>query len=227
MVVARTRVAIVSAARLLQFPEPLTERYKPLLIKDFIGIDKVRKVMNAFVARPYNSAWLYLGHSGVGKTSMAMAVAQELGAELHHLPSRKCDLEELERVCAMCHYVPMRGLNSFHLILIDEADQATKAAQLALLSKLDGTANLPRCIFIFTANSTNNMEERFLSRCRVLLFEQDQLAKELPAFLRKVFKRECGKTLDNSKQLAAQSGFNVRDALSNLEIELLSKGRRR
>ena len=37
----------------------------------------------------------------------------------------------------MCQYVPLTG--GFHFVLIDEVDSASKAAQLALLSKLDST----------------------------------------------------------------------------------------
>jgi replication-associated recombination protein RarA len=208
-----------------EFPQPLSEKYRPKTIDGFIGLDKPKIVLQAFAARPFPSAWLFLGYSGIGKTTMAMALAEEIGAEFQHIPSRNCDEDTIESVCRRCHYVPLNG--GMHLVLVDEADLMANAAQNLFLSKLDSTEFPPATIFIFTANGASNFHERFISRCRVLLFEQDQLAKELPAFLRKVFKRECGKALDNSKQLAAQSGFNVRDALSNLEIELLTKGRRR
>jgi hypothetical protein len=68
---------------------------------------------------------------------MALAMAEEMGAEFHHLGSQKCNLENLEEVCRMCQYVPLTG--GFHFVLIDEVDSASKAAQLALLSKLDST----------------------------------------------------------------------------------------
>lgn len=42
----------------------------------------------------------------------------------------------------------------------------TPAAQLAFLSKLDATAFPPNTIFIFTCNSVDSLEARFLSRCR-------------------------------------------------------------
>ena len=46
----------------------------------------------------------------------------------------------------------------------------TPAAQLALLSKLDATAFPPNTVFIFTCNSTDGLEPRFLPRCRVIEF---------------------------------------------------------
>ena len=42
----------------------------------------------------------------------------------------------------------------------------TPAAQLAFLSKLDGTAYPPNTIFVFTCNGVDSLESRFLSRCR-------------------------------------------------------------
>ena len=207
------------------FPQPLSEKYRPRTIDGFIGLIKPKTVLRSFAARPFPSAWLFLGYSGVGKTTMAMALAEEIGAELQHIPSRACDLDTIEDACRRCHYVPLNG--GMHLVLVDEADLMTPSSQNLFLSKLDSTAMPPATIFIFTANSAANLEERFISRCRVLLFEQESLAKELPIYLRKVFKRESGRILGNGDELAKQSGFNVRDALSNLEVELLMKGKRR
>ena len=68
---------------------------------------------------------------------MALAMAEEMGAEFHHLGSQKCNLESLEEVCHVWQYVPLTG--GEHFVLIDEVDSAWKAAQLALLSQLDWT----------------------------------------------------------------------------------------
>jgi DNA polymerase III delta prime subunit len=66
-------------------------------------------------------------------------------------------LEAVQHVCRQCHYSPRQRENwqpvRFHLVLIDEADQMSNAAQLALLSKLDATAFPPNTIFIFTCNA--------------------------------------------------------------------------
>jgi hypothetical protein len=56
----------------------------------------------------------------------------------------------------MTHYVPMAG-KTFWFVLVDEADQMTDKAQLALLSKLDSTGRIDGCIFVFTCNSTERL----------------------------------------------------------------------
>jgi len=50
-----------------------------------------------------------------------------------------------------------------HLIVVDQADRTTDAAQVSLLSKLDAT-NFPlHTIFVFTCNDSTRLEPRFLS----------------------------------------------------------------
>src|SRR6476659_6234400 len=81
-------------------------------------------------------------------------------------------------------------LGRMHLVLIDEADGMTNPAQLALLSKLDATAFPPSTIFIFTGNSTDGLEPRFLSRCRVIEFSSYGMAGEIASYLDKVWHAE-------------------------------------
>ncbi len=209
--------------RTFDFPVPLTDRYQPLTLEEFIGLEKPKAVMRSFLAAPFQSAWLYLGESGTGKTTMALALAKALPAELHHIPSRSCDLGAVEDIARRCHYFPWTG--KFHVVLVDEADQMSHAAQLAFLSKLDATAFPPATIFIFTANSTRLLEDRFLSRCRTLEFEKKDVEKTIPGFLQYVWKRETGREngLDFAR-LARLADGNVRDALSRLEVEIMAAG---
>jgi Holliday junction resolvasome RuvABC ATP-dependent DNA helicase subunit len=71
----------------LAFPQSLVEKYRPLRIADFIGLERPKKVLSAFCKRPASGAWLFIGPSGLGKSTMALALAAELQAELHKIPS--------------------------------------------------------------------------------------------------------------------------------------------
>src|SRR5882672_4072034 len=154
----------------LTFPTSLTERYRPHSLADFVGLDKVKKVLTNFAAKPFpNAAFLFVGSSGVGKTSVGIALCEMLRGELHHIPSQQCNVANVEDVVRQCHYVPKNG--TFHVILVDEADQMSRAAQLALLSKTDSTGFPPSTVFVFTCNSTEGLEPRFLSRCMELKFQ--------------------------------------------------------
>ena len=107
----------------LAFPQSLAEKYRPRTITEFIGLEKPKKILGKFAAKPYPSAWLFVGPPGVGKTSMALALASQIGAELHHLPSGKCNAQSIEETVRLCHYMPMTP-GGLHLVLVDEADGA-------------------------------------------------------------------------------------------------------
>lgn len=205
------------------FPKPLSEKYRPMQIGDFIGLEKPRAIMRKLAANPYPSAWLFTGASGTGKTSLAMALAEEMPAEFHHIPSQSCNVAEIQRVRACCQYVPMMG-KKMHVVLVDESDQMSGAAQLALLSMLDSTNPAPDTIWVFTCNDTQRLEARFLSRCRVLEFSSYGLAKDATALLQRVWSAEYvgSGPAPNFQRIVKEANNNVRGALMDLEIELMA-----
>jgi DNA polymerase III delta prime subunit len=157
----------------------------------------------------------------VGKTTMALALAETLGAELHHIPSQQCNVGAVEDVMRQCWYVPQSG--GFHLVLVDEADRMSAAAQLHFLSKLDATAFPPQTIFVFTCNATDGLEPRFLSRTRQIEFSSYGLAGDAAKLLESIWQREAsGADAPNFARIVKESANNVRDALMFLETELLA-----
>jgi len=201
------------------FPVSLSEKYRPHRIVEFVGLEKPKKILERFAASPYPSAWIFYGNSGVGKTSMALA--EEIGAEPHHIPSQKCNAANIEEVIRMCHYLPMAP-GRLLLVLVDEADAMTPAAQLALLSKLDSTAFPPSTVFIFTANSLDGLECRFLSRTRQVEFSSYGMASAIAGLLRQIWQSEGGKAEEtpDMERISKNSRNNVGDALMTLETEL-------
>lgn len=204
----------------LIFPQQLTEKYAPQTIDDFVGLDKPKKILRALIANPRPSAWLFLGPSGTGKTTAGLVLAKMLPAELHHIPSQECNLDNIERVRRTCQYVPIAGCR-FHVVLVDEADQMSAAAQVSLLSKLDATNFPPATIFVFTANSTDRLEPRFLSRLHVVEFTSYGLSREVASLLECVWKRETTAEPPNFARMVKESNNNVREALTKLEVELM------
>jgi replication-associated recombination protein RarA len=206
----------------IEFPAPLTERYRPHSISAFVGLDKPKRICAALAAKPFESAWLFTGPSGTGKTTMAMALAEMLPAELHHIPSQECNLENIERIRRVCQYVPMAGCK-MHLVLVDEADRMTDAAQVSLLSKLDSTNFPPNTIFIFTCNATDRLEPRFLSRLRTVEFSSYGIATDAAQLLQSIWQREApaGASAPNFARIVKDATNNVRAALMALETELM------
>lgn len=204
------------------FPRSLTEKYRPRSLDAFVGLEKPRKILSKLAANPFPSAWLFVGPSGTGKTTMGLALAESIPAELHHIPSQDCNLENIERVRKTCQYVPMAGFK-MHLILVDEADRMTPAAQISLLSKLDATNFPPNTIFIFTCNQTDGLEPRFLSRCHVVEFSSYGMSSGVVSLLESIWGKETDSTdRPNFARLVKESNNNVRESLMRLETELMS-----
>jgi len=138
------------------------------------------------------------------------------------IPSQKCNAQTIEDTVRHCWYSPMTP-GGFHVVLVDEADQMTNAAQLALLSKLDSTDPAPNTIWIFTANDTERLERRFLSRCKTLEFSSYGLSDQIAAYLDKVWHAEGGNgNAPDLVRLAKDSRNNLRDCLMRLEVELMA-----
>src|SRR5579872_6791898 len=200
----------------LPFPMPLSEKYRPHAIGDFAGLEKPKRILAKFAANPYASAWLFNGPPGTGKTTMALALAETLKAEVHHIPSQQCNVANVEDVIRQCWYVPASG--GFHLVLVDEADKMSNAAQLHFLSKLDATAFPPQTIFVFTCNATDGLEARFLSRTRQIEFSSYGLASEATQLLESIWNREAnGASAPNLARIVKDSSNNIRDALMCME----------
>ncbi len=205
-----------------EFPQALTERYRPHSFDQFIGLDKPKKLCAKLAASPFESAWLFIGPSGTGKTTMALALAEAVPAEIHHIPSQECNLDNIERVRRTCQYIPMSGFK-MHLILVDEADRMTPAAQVSLLSKLDATNFPPNTIFIFTCNAAETLEPRFLSRLRVVEFSSYGIAAQATDLLARIWATEAptGAVPPNFARIVKESNNNVRESLMKLETELM------
>jgi len=206
----------------MDYPQSLTAKYQPQTFAEFVGLEKPKKILAKFAERPYANSFLFVGPSGTGKTTMALALAKQLQGEVIHIPSQHCTVADVEEAIRRCWYIPMTT-GGFHVVLVDEADQMTDKAQLLFLSKLDVTARPPNTIFIFTCNDTEKLEPRFLSRCLRVEFSSYGLASDGTEYLAKIWDAEAnGAEKPNLAQIMRDSRNNLRDAVTRIESELLA-----
>jgi len=205
-----------------EFPIPLSDKYRPRRIVDFAGLSEPKKVLTGFVTRPSNAAFLFCGPAGTGKTSMALALAGELQGFLHHIPAGNCTVDAIKDLAFSCWYVPPTGYKR-HVIIIDEADQMSAAAQLACLSYLDGTNTIPDTVWVFTCNATDRLADRFLSRNRVLNFSTYAIQADAAKLLESVWEHETAAPKPNFARIIKDATGNVRAALMAVEMKLLAQ----
>jgi DNA polymerase III gamma/tau subunit len=216
-----------SAQSGFSFPESLCDKYKPKRVAEFMQVFP-RNVMLSLLRAPKPGAYFFLGASGLGKTEMALAFANELPAQVHHIASKDCDLEAVRKIKLACNYVPHDLFNPerrcrMHVVIVDEADQMSNAAQLAFLSLLDATGFPPNTVFIFTGNSRDGLENRFMSRVKLLPFSKEGMAPKIAELLATIWASEAGNaTAPNFARIAKDSANNVRDAINTIEVELMA-----
>ena len=158
------------------------ERYRPKTIEDCILPDNIKKTFTDFLNKGEIPNLLLAGPPGVGKTTVAKALCNELGADYYVIngsdEGRFLDTVR-NQAKNFASTVSLTGSSKHKVIIIDEADNTGNDVQLLLRANIE--AFYSNCRFIFTCNYKNKIIEPLHSRCAVVEFsikgkEKAQLA---------------------------------------------------
>jgi DNA polymerase III delta prime subunit len=147
------------------------EKYRPQVIDDCILPDDTKKTFKEFVEKGEIPNLLLSGPPGIGKTTIAKALCNELGADYYVIngsdEGRFLDTVR-NQAKNFASTVSLTGSSKHKVIIIDEADNTGNDVQLLLRANIE--AFYSNCRFIFTCNYKNKIIEPLHSRCAVIDF---------------------------------------------------------
>ena len=164
------------------------EKYRPKTIEDCILPESTKKTFKDFLERGEVPNLLLSGPPGCGKTTVAKALCQELGADYYVIngsdEGRFLDTVR-NNAKNFASTVSLSSSAKHKVIIIDEADNTTPDVQLCLRAFTEEF--IGNCRFIFTCNYKNKIIQPLHSRCSVVEFSiKGKDRQELAA---KFFKR--------------------------------------
>jgi DNA polymerase III delta prime subunit len=147
------------------------EKYRPNIVEDCILPASTKEVFQGFVNQGELPNLLLSGTAGVGKTTIAKAMCEEIGASYIVIngsdEGRFLDTVR-NRVRQFATTVSLTSGASHKVVIIDEADNTTNDVQLSLRTAVEEFHS--NCRFIFTCNFINKIIEPLHSRCTVVDF---------------------------------------------------------
>jgi replication factor C small subunit len=143
------------------------EKYRPKTLDGYVfRDDHQKKQIQTWVKDKSIPHLLFSGSAGIGKTTMAKILINELGIEEYDVleinASRTNSVEDVRD--KITNFVQMIPFGPFKVVLLDEADYLSPNAQAALRGVMEEYSQTAR--FILTCNYPNRIIPAIHSRCQ-------------------------------------------------------------
>jgi DNA polymerase III subunit gamma/tau len=219
----------------------LARKYRPQKFSDVIGQEHVtRTLQNAIAQQRIAHGYIFSGHRGIGKTTVARILAMALNCRSTDKPSPEpceiCDscveiregrsvdvieidaatnrgIDEIRELRDAARYRPAR--DRFKIYILDEAHQITDAAFNALLKTLEEPPS--HIVFMMATTQPEDIPQTIRSRCQHFSFHAvrfDAIVQQL----RDIASQENINAEDDALAALAEAGDgSMRDALSIMD----------
>ena len=224
----------------------LARKYRPQSFDEVIGQEHVtRTLKNAIAQQRVAHGYIFSGHRGIGKTTVARILAMALNCRAADKPTPtpcgKCDscveiresrsvdvieidaatnrgIDEIRELREAARYRPAR--DRYKIYILDEAHQITDAAFNALLKTLEEPP--PHVVFMMATTQPEDIPQTIRSRCQHFSFHAVRFA-QIVEQLRDIAGKEKINIEDDALALVADAGDgSMRDALSIMDQAIAS-----
>jgi DNA polymerase-3 subunit gamma/tau len=224
----------------------LARKYRPQKFSEVIGQEHVtRTLQNAIEQGRTAHGYIFSGHRGIGKTTVARILAAALNCRSkdHPVPEpcgicESCTeiragnavdvieidaatnrgIDEIRELREAARYRPAR--DRFKIYILDEAHQITDAAFNALLKTLEEPPD--HIVFMLATTQPEDIPQTIRSRCQHFSFRAVKF-DDIVGQLRDLLTREKVEADDDALALLAEAGDgSMRDALSILDQAIAS-----
>jgi DNA polymerase III delta prime subunit len=161
------------------------EKYRPAKVEDCILPELVKNTFQQYVNKKEIPNLLLSGGAGVGKTTIAKALCEEVGCDYIVINGSDENGVDTIRIKIKNYASSVSLMGGRKVIILDEADYLTPNAQAILRASIEEFAS--NCSFIFTCNFKNRIIDPIHSRCTVIDFRVNgQKAKLASQFFKRV-----------------------------------------
>lgn len=164
----------------------LSQKHRPQKVSECILPDRLKKIFQNFVESKDIPNMMLAGSPGVGKTTVALAMCEELGINYLFINSSEERGIDTLRVKIMGYASTVSLEGGRKVIILDEADNITPDAQLGLRGAMEAFSS--NCTFILTCNYKARLIDGIHSRCTVIDFalSSEERPKMALAFYKRV-----------------------------------------
>ncbi len=224
----------------------LARKYRPQKFSEVIGQEHVtRTLKNAIEQGRTAHGYIFSGHRGIGKTTVARILAMALNCRSSDKPVAEpcgvCDscteiragnsvdvieidaatnrgIDEIRELREATRYRPAR--DRFKIYILDEAHQITDAAFNALLKTLEEPPG--HVVFMLATTAPEDIPQTIRSRCQHFSFRAVKF-EQIVEQLKDLCGRENISAAEDALALLAEAGDgSMRDALSLLDQAIAS-----